>query len=167
MHTIPLCTSNSAHGCVHSYASDMLENGTSHCLVHAWNIRLLCICILMVHGKQDMPWYLVVLRGSCAENVWLCAGMLNALKACEEHPTVLVQLEDMRTDLVRFTYKLYAMLGQVGVYHLQMPPKKVLDAEFGANLKPKHRTESTSSRGVTLSKNQVCFQRVESDAWYH
>lgn len=82
------------------------------------------------------------------------AGMLNALRACEDHPTILVQLEDMRADLVRFTYKLYAMLGQVGVYHLQMPPKKVLDSEFGANLKPKHRSES-SPKGVTLSMNQV------------
>lgn len=70
---------------------------------------------------------------------------------------MLVQLEDMRTDLVRFTYKLYAMLGQVGVFHLQMPPKKVLDAEFGANLKPKHRSESSSSRTVSLSRNQVHF----------
>lgn len=84
--------------------------------------------------------------------------MLNALKACEDHPTVLLQLEDMNSDLVRFTYKLYAMLGQVGVYHLQMPPKNVLDAEFGANLKPKHRKESSSSKVVTLSRNQVRLQ---------
>jgi hypothetical protein len=90
--------------------------------------------------------------------------MLNALRACGDHPTILVQLEEMSSDLIRFTYKLYAMLGQVGVYHLQMPPKKVLDAEFGSNLKPKHRVESSSAKGVNLSRNQVRVQQVYSYA---
>jgi hypothetical protein len=66
----------------------------------------------------------------------------------------------MRADLRRFTYKLFAMLGQVGVYHLQMPPKKVLDSEFGKNLKPKRdkRQQAVEHKGVSLSRNQVRWQ---------
>lgn len=91
--------------------------------------------------------------------------MLNALEACQEHPTILLQLEDMRSDLRRFTYKLFAMLGQSGVYHLQMPPRKVLDSEFGKNLKPKReaRPENENAhKGVSLSRNQVCNAAIVS-----
>lgn len=80
--------------------------------------------------------------------------MLNALRACEEHPTILLQLEDMREDLVRFTYKLYALLGQADAFFLQIPPRNILHEEFEAALKPKHREEKAQPT-VTLSKSQV------------
>lgn len=80
--------------------------------------------------------------------------MLNSLRACEEHPTILLQLEDMREDLTRFTYKLYALLGQADVFFLQIPPRAVIHEEFEAAVKPKHR-EDTAQPTVTLSKSQV------------
>lgn len=85
--------------------------------------------------------------------------MLNALRACAPHPTILLQLEDMREDLMRFTYKLYALLGQADVFFLQLPPRAILHEEFEAALKSKHR-EDKSQPSVTLSKSQVPAQNL-------
>lgn len=84
--------------------------------------------------------------------------MLSALRACEEHPTILLQLEDMREDLMRFTYKLYALLGQADVFYLQIPPRNILHSEFEAALKPKHRDDN-GQPSVSLSRSQVGRQR--------
>jgi hypothetical protein len=65
----------------------------------------------------------------------LCAGMLKALTACEAYPTLVLQLEHMQTDLMRFTYKLYAMLGQAGVSGLQMPARGPMRQHFGSFIK--------------------------------
>jgi len=89
----------------------------------------------------------------------LYTGMLSALHACEEYPTILLQLEDMREDLIRFAYKLYALLGQADVFYLQIPPRAILHEEFEAALKPKHREEKKQP-SVSLSKSQVCVLHV-------
>eukprot|EP00892_Ulva_mutabilis_P006490 jgi/Ulvmu1/4212/UM019_0191.1 len=85
-------------------------------------------------------------------------GMLSALRACEDHPTILLQLEDMREDLIRFTYKLYALLGQADVFYLQIPPRNILHSEFETALKPKHRDDKRQPF-VSLSKSQEALYR--------
>lgn len=86
-----------------------------------------------------------------------CAGMLTSLMACQPHPTLILQLEDMQEDLLRFTYKLYAMLGQAGVLGLQMPPRVVMRKQFGAYLKASRQPVARGDESVqyTLSRSQV------------
>ena len=85
------------------------------------------------------------------------AGLLSALNACRPHPTLILQLEDLQADLNRFTFKLYAMLGQAGVIGLQMPRNRVMRQEFGSYLKAKRpvRLGSDQYTSARLSRSQV------------
>jgi hypothetical protein len=83
--------------------------------------------------------------------------MLSALMACQTHPTIILQLDDMQDDLVRFSFKLFALLGQAGMAGLQMPAKEVMEAQYGAYLKESRpRSHVDIAPSISLSRSQVC-----------
>lgn len=91
--------------------------------------------------------------------------MLTSLLACQPHPTLILQLEDMQEELTRFTYKLYAMLGQAGAQGLQMPNRAAMKKQFGSYLKEARQPaarDATSSQD-TLSRSQVSSLLPESN----
>lgn len=89
--------------------------------------------------------------------------MLKALTSCSGHPTVIVTLEDMQADLMRFAYKLFAMLGRAGVSGLQMPGLGPLRRRFGGFLKAARVRSPASSRPREhLTKSQVRLAEVDS-----
>ena len=72
------------------------------------------------------------------------------------YPTLIVQLEDMQADLERFTYKLFAELGDAGVAGLQMPARHAMNDHFGTYLKANHtRTRAQTQHSAQLTRTQV------------
>lgn len=78
------------------------------------------------------------------------------MRACIPYPTLIVQLEDMQSDLVRFTYKLYAELGDAGIAGLQMPARHAMNEHFGTYLMANHtRTHVKRDQPTRLTRTQV------------